>query len=61
MGAVFNNGTNAGRQAGINISGGNFVQRAGAPLAGFVVNTGTNLGAGIQLGLNQTGGNIFHI
>jgi hypothetical protein len=59
MGAVFNNGVNAGTQAGINISGGVFVQSAAAPLSGFVVNNGLNLGT--QLGLNQTGGIVFHI
>jgi hypothetical protein len=59
MGAVFNNGVNAGTQAGINISGGTFVQSAAAPLSGFVVNNGLNLGT--QLGLNQTGGFVFHI
>jgi hypothetical protein len=59
MGAVFNNGANAGTQAGINISGGVFVQSAAAPLSGFVVNNGLNLGT--QLGLNQTGGIVFHI
>jgi hypothetical protein len=59
MGAVFNNGVNAGTQAGINISGGVFVQSAAAPLSGFVVNNGLNLGT--QLGLNQTGGVVFHI
>jgi hypothetical protein len=58
MGAVFNNGVNAGTQAGINISGGVFVQGAGAPLSGFVVNNGLNLGT--QLGLNQTGGLVLH-
>ena len=59
MGGVFNNGVNAGTQAGINISGGTFVQAAAAPLAGFVVNNGLNLGG--QIGVNQTGGLILHI
>ena len=58
MGAVFNNGVNAGTQAGINISGGTFVQGPGASLSGFVVNTGLNLGT--QLGVNQSGGLILH-
>jgi hypothetical protein len=59
MGGVINNGVNAGTQAGINISGGVFVQSAAAPLSGFVVNNGLNLGG--QIGVNQTGGVIFHI
>jgi hypothetical protein len=58
MGAVFNNGVNAGTQVGINISGGTFVHGPGAPLAGFVVNNGLNLGT--QLGLNQTGGLVLN-
>jgi hypothetical protein len=59
MGAVFNNGVNAGTQAGINISGGTFVRGPGAPLSGFVVNNGLNLGG--QIGVNQTGGLIFNL
>jgi hypothetical protein len=37
------------------------VQSAAAPLSGFVVNNGANLLGAVQLGVNQTGGTIFHI
>ena len=64
QGGVYNNGWNAGSQAGNVVSGGTFVQghfAAGPLLNGFVVNTGVNLAGGAQAGNVITAGAFWYL